>query len=73
MTTFADWAREILDAAEERGWAVIQLDARGSVLVLEEPLGSGSLTIRIAGPTLDADFVRGLPMARGVPRETPAP
>jgi len=63
MTTFADWSRGIIDAAEERGWAVIAIDARAGFVVLEEPIGSGGLTVRISGRTLDADFVRALPEA----------
>lgn len=63
MTTFADWTRGLVDAAEERGWAVIQVDARLGTVVLEEPIGSGGLTIRITGRTLDADFIRALPEA----------
>jgi hypothetical protein len=63
MTTFADWSREILDAAEERGWAVILVDARANSVILEEPSGSGSIAIRISGRTLNAEFIRQLPEA----------
>ena len=63
MTTFADWSRTIIDAAEERGWAVIVIDARAGVVVLEEPTGSGSITVRISGKTVTAEFIRQLPEA----------
>jgi hypothetical protein len=63
MTTFADWSRGIIDAAEERGWAVIAIDARQGLVVLEEPIGSGGLTLRLSGKKLDADFIRQLPEA----------
>lgn len=63
MTTFADWSRSIIDAAEERGWAVIQIDARQNSVILEEPTGSGGLSIVIRGKTLTADFIRQLPEA----------
>lgn len=63
MTTFADWTRAIVDAAEERGWAVTLIDARANAVVLEEPMGSGSLVLRISGKTLNAEFIRQLPEA----------
>jgi hypothetical protein len=63
MTTMADWTRAIVDAAEERGWAVILVDARQNVVVLEEPIGSGSLTVRVTGRDLDAAFIRAMPEA----------
>jgi hypothetical protein len=63
MTTFADWSRGIITAAEERGWAVIAIDARAGFVVLEEPIGSGGITVRITGRTLDAEFIRQMPEA----------
>jgi len=61
MTTFADWSRGIIDAAEQRGWAVISLDARLNTVILEEPQGSGGVTIRITGRTLNAALIEALP------------
>ena len=59
--TTADWHRDIIAAAEARGWAVIALDARASSVVLEEPVGSTGLVMRISGPTLDARVIAQLP------------
>jgi hypothetical protein len=61
MTTFADWTRDVVSAAEERGWAVTLVDARASLVVLEEPIGSGGITIRISGKELTGDVIRALP------------
>jgi len=66
MTTLADWVRDIVAAAEERGWAVIVIDARASLVVLEEPVASGGITLRISGRTVDGAFIRALPEAHGV-------
>lgn len=66
MTTFADWVRDIVAAAEERGWTVTLIDARASLVVLEEPIGSGATILRISGRELAGDFIRSLPEARGV-------
>lgn len=66
MTTLADWVREIVAAAEERGWAVTMIDARASLVVLEEPIGIGGITLRVSGRELTAEFIRQLPEARGV-------
>jgi hypothetical protein len=60
MTTVADWSRAILDAAEERGYAVIAIDVRASA-VTQEATGSGSIVLRISGRTLDAHFISQLP------------
>lgn len=57
-----DWMRDILDAAEARGWLVIQVDLRQGV-VLEEPIATG-VTLRLTGHAVDAEFIRSLPEAR---------
>jgi hypothetical protein len=61
-----DWVRDVVAAAEERGWTVILIDARAGVVVLEEPIGSGGTTLRMSGHTVGGDFIRSLPEARGV-------
>jgi hypothetical protein len=33
------------------------------MVVLEEPIGSGGLVVRVSGRKLDADFIRRLPEA----------
>lgn len=63
MTTMADWTRSIVDAAEERGWAVIAVDARANAVTLEEPGGSNSMIVRIQGRELSAHFISQLPEA----------
>jgi hypothetical protein len=40
------------------------LDARAGSVVLEEPMGSASLTLRLTGRDLDGAFIRTLPEAR---------
>jgi hypothetical protein len=65
MTTMADWVRDVVAAAEKRGWAVTLIDARASLVVLEEPIGHGGMVLRVSGSTLSGDFVRTLPEARG--------
>lgn len=58
----ADWLREILNAAEERGWLVIRLDLRQGI-VLEEPMAAG-VTMVLSGRDLTGEFIRSLPEAR---------
>jgi hypothetical protein len=62
------YQHELLDAAEERDWIVIRLDAREG-LVLEEPVKMG-LVLRITGLTLTPAFVRSLPLATLPPVRT---
>ena len=63
------WQRGILDAAEERDWVVLRLDAREGV-VLEEP--DRGLTIRIVGVMLSPDFIRRMPLGYIRPARTMA-
>lgn len=63
-TTMPEWTHDVVDAATERGWTVTMLDARAGSVVLEEPMGSASLTLRLTGRDLDGAFIRTLPEAR---------
>lgn len=67
MTTVLEWQRAILEAAEQRGWTVVQFDIRGQVVVLEEPM-AGGLVLRVQGRDVEPEFILALPEARQ-PRE----
>ncbi len=57
------WARDMVPAAEEGGWAVTMIDARASLIVLEEPIGSGGVVLRISGKALSPAFIRAMSSA----------
>ena len=61
--TPTDYLRDILDAAEERGWAVAFVDVRAGVVALEEPVANG-LVVRISGRAITPEFILSLPEAR---------
>lgn len=65
MADLRTWQRDIIEAAWERDWVVLALDARDSSITIEEPVAMG-IRMRLSGATLSPEFVRRLPLA-GMP------
>lgn len=70
VRTIWQYQHEVIEAAQERGWAVIRIDARQGVTV-EEPVSGGVLLNIAGGHLLDLPaFIRSLPEARQIEGHT---